>query len=165
MIKACYPGSFDPITNGHMDIIARASRLFDEVYVVIMHNPRKQCIFTEEERVSLIERSVKAAGFDNVKVLAGTGLSVDFAQSLGCKVMIRGIRAVSDYEFELQQATANMELNHEVETVFFIARPNFSFLASSVVKEIAEYGGDIDGMVPDVIKDEVMDKMKDFQTL
>lgn len=165
MIKACYPGSFDPITNGHMDIIARASRLFDEVYVVIMHNPRKQCIFTKEERVSLIERSVKAAGFDNVKVLAGTGLSVNFAQSLGCKVMIRGIRAVSDYEFELQQATANMELNHEVETVFFIARPSFSFLASSVVKEIAEYGGDIEGMVPDVIKDEVMDKMKDFQTL
>lgn len=165
MTKACYPGSFDPITNGHMDIITRASHLFDEVIVVVMRNPRKSCIFNEAERVKLIKKSVQAAGLENIRVLAGSGLSVEFAKKNGCQVMIRGIRAVSDYEYELQQATANMELNHNVETVFFIARPKFSFLASSVVKEIAEYGGSIEGMVPEVIKDEVMAKMKDHQMI
>jgi pantetheine-phosphate adenylyltransferase len=158
-MKAVYSGTFDPITNGHLDIISRASRMFDEVVVLIMRNPRKHCMFTEEERMDMIERSLRAAHLDNVSVAAGQGLTVDMASHLGASAIIRGIRAVSDYEYELMQATANMKLNPQVETMLMIARPEYSFLSSSAVKEIAINGGSIKGMVPDVIMDEVSEKM------
>ncbi len=153
-MKACYPGSFDPITNGHLDIISRASGMFEEVYVLIMKNPKKTCLFSEEERKNMIEKSLPA-DMKNVKVKIGEGLTVNEARRLGCGAIIRGIRAVSDYEYELQIATANMMLGHEIETIFLIAKPQYSFLSSSVVKEIASYHGDILNLVPYQIAEEV----------
>ncbi len=144
-MKACYPGTFDPITNGHLDIIQRAAAKFDEVIVLIMENPRKKCVFTLEERCAMIEDSISSG---NVRVVVGSGLTVKYARSLGCDAIVRGIRAVSDYEYELQQATANMMLESDIETLFFIAKPEYSFLSSSVVKEIAMNDGDISGLVP-----------------
>lgn len=160
-MKVCYPGTFDPITKGHLDIIIRASKAFDEVVVLIMNNPRKHCMFTEEERIRMIEKSIRSIpGLYNVTVKVGTGLTVQYARSIGCSAMIRGIRAVSDYEYELATATANMMLDEEVETILLIARPEYSFLSSSVVKEIAMNGGDISEMIPTVILHEIMEKME-----
>lgn len=153
MTKAMYPGSFDPITEGHLDIITRASGMFDEVIIAIMHNPKKKASFSAEERKSLIEKCI--VGLDNVQVVIGTGLTVNLAKQMGCQALIRGIRAVADYEYELQQATANMKLNSQIETVFLVARPEFSFLSSSVAKEIAFYNGDISGFIPKQIIEEV----------
>lgn len=161
-MKAVYSGTFDPITNGHLDIIERASRMFDEVVVLIMNNPRKQCLFSLEERKAMIEKSLSTLSTkDKLSVIIGEGLTVDMAKKLGAVAIVRGIRAVSDYEYELQQASANMMLNDKIETMLMIARPEYSFLASSVVKEIALYGGSIDGMVPEIIIDEVTLKMKE----
>lgn len=160
-MKACYPGTFDPITIGHMDIITRSARMFDEVEVLIMENPRKKCTFSAEERKQMIEDCLKdAGGCDNVRVHIGTGLTVEYARKLGCGVIIRGIRAVSDYEYELQQATANMVLAEEIETLFLIARPLFSFLSSSVIKEIALNNGSIENLVPHAIEQKVAEKLK-----
>ncbi|SJZ74442.1 pantetheine-phosphate adenylyltransferase [Anaerorhabdus furcosa] len=155
---ACYPGSFDPITNGHLDIIKRASKMFDEVIVTIMVNPKKKVTFDQQERKEMIEKCTK--DLPNVKVVVGEGLTVDFATKLNATALIRGIRAVADYEYELQQATANMMLNDHIETLFFVARPEFSFLSSSVAKEIAFNGGDISKFIPEAINDYVMKKFK-----
>ncbi len=160
-MKACYPGTFDPITNGHLDIIERSARIFDEVDVLIMTNPRKINVFTEEERKKMIEKSLALLpGVKNVHVLIGAGLTVDFARKIKAEAIIRGIRAVSDYEYELQQATANQMLDDTIETLFFIARPAYSFLSSSVVREIAANGGSIASMVPAAIQEMVIDKLK-----
>lgn len=160
-MKACYPGTFDPITLGHIDVIERASKMFDEVVVLIMYNPRKTCAFTEEERKQMIEESIQdLPNKDKISVMIGTGLTVEFAKSIGAGAMIRGIRAVSDYEYELQQATANLMLNDQIETLFYISRPDYSFLSSSVVKEIALNDGDISKLVPAAILDRVINKMK-----
>lgn len=151
-MKACYPGTFDPITNGHIDIIERASEMFDEVVVLIMHNPAKKRLFTEEERKQFIEESVASLPLSHkIKVMIGSGLTVEYAASIGASAIIRGIRAVSDYEYELMQATANMYLNDSVETLLLIARPQYSFLSSSVVKEIGLNHGDISELVPEPI--------------
>lgn len=165
-MKACYPGTFDPITRGHLDIIERAAKLFDEVVVLINHNPRKKCIWSEEERKDMIERCIASLpDHQKISVQIGSGLTVNYADSIGAGVIIRGIRAVSDYEYELTQATANMMLDGKIETVFLIARPEYSFLSSSAVKEIAENGGDITKLMPPEIIDEVLDRMKDYTTL
>lgn len=159
-MKACYPGTFDPITNGHLDIIERASKMFDELDVFIMVNPRKLCVFSIEERRQMIEASLASIGSPaNVKVFVGSGLTVDMAHEHQCGAIIRGIRAVSDYEYELQQATANMMLGHDIETLFLIAKPQYSFLSSSVVKEIAMNKGDILNLVPVQIMDMVNTKL------
>jgi pantetheine-phosphate adenylyltransferase len=160
-MKACYPGTFDPITLGHLDIIERAAKIYDEIDVLIMSNPRKQCVFSEAERKDMIERAIASLPCRNrIKVMVGEGLTVNLAERLGASVIIRGIRAVSDYEYELTQATANMILNHEIETVLMIARPEYSFLSSSAVKEIAEYNGDISKLMPAELIQEVMGRMK-----
>lgn len=160
-MKAVYTGTFDPITNGHLDIIERASRMFDEVTVLIMQNPNKRCVYTALERQTMIKKSLHSIpGVNNVNVLIGEGLTVEMARKLGAVAIIRGIRAVSDYEYELKQATANMKLNPNIETMLIIARPEYSFLSSSVVKEIAAYGGNIEGMVPEAIIDEVREKLQ-----
>jgi len=156
-MKAMYPGTFDPITNGHLDVIKRSSKLFDELIIVIMVNTKKNCTFDAETRKAMIEKCI--AGLSNVKVEIGTGLTVDYAKKLGCKALIRGIRAVADYEYELSQATTNMMLDNEIETVFLVAKPEFSFLSSSVAKEIAHFNGDISMFIPEPIKDEVIDKL------
>ena len=159
-MKACYPGTFDPITLGHVDIIERAAAIFDEVDVLLMVNPRKKCVFNAEERKKMIEDSLRSRGTcGNVKVVIGEGLTVDFAKKTGSKAIVRGIRAVTDYEYELQQATANLMLDPEIETMFLIAKPEYSFLSSSVVKEIALNDGDISRMVPPEVTDAVKKTM------
>lgn len=150
MRKAIYPGTFDPVTNGHLDIILRASTLVDELEVVIMVNPNKQTTFTTEERVEMLKLVTKE--IPNVSISAQTGLTVDYAHKAHANVLIRGIRAVMDYEYELQQATANMELAPDIETVFLLTRPKYSFLSSSVVKQIALNKGDLSLFVPASIK-------------
>lgn len=160
-MKACYPGTFDPITNGHLDIIERAAKVFDEVDVLIMVNPRKKCMFNEEERKQMILDSLEVINNkEKVKVFIGSGLTVNEARKRGCGAIIRGIRTVSDYEYELQQATANMMLGHEIETMFLIAKPQYSFLSSSAVKEIAMNDGDILNLVPGIILERVLEKFK-----
>lgn len=157
MIKAIYPGTFDPITVGHLDVIERAARIYDKVIVAVMENRNKKCTFSREERKQLIEKCI--AGLDNVEVVVGEGLTVDLAAANDCKIIVRGIRAVSDYESELALATANMTLNGDVETVFMVARPELSFLSSSVAKEIAAFNGDISPYIPLQILDEVSEKL------
>lgn len=158
---AAYPGSFDPITKGHLDIIERASKIVDELVVVIMENPVKKYMFTEQERLAMIQQCVKQ--YPNVKVVIGSGLTVDFAQSIGAKVLIRGIRAVSDYEYELQQASANQTLNPSIETLFMVSRPEYSFLSSSIAKQIAMYDGNVDACIPEVISDLFWNKVKQLR--
>ena len=157
-MKVCYPGTFDPITKGHLDIIERASKQFNEVVVLIMANPKKVALFTAEERKDMIEKSIK--GLNNVKVEIGSGLTVEYAKKCGASALLRGIRAVSDYENELSQATANMELDDSIETIFLIARPEYSFVSSSIVKEIALFDGDIEKFVPKEIVDDILAKVK-----
>ena len=152
MIKAIYPGTFDPITVGHLDVIKRASKIYDKLIVAVMENSNKHCTFNKDERKAMIEKCVK--DLKNVEVVVGEGLTVDFAKKHKCQVIIRGIRAVSDYESELALATANMNLNKDVETVFMVAKPELSFLSSSIAKEIASFNGDIKAYIPkQIIKD------------
>ena len=157
MIRAIYPGTFDPITVGHLDVIERAAGVYDEVVIAVMENRSKTCTFTKEERLQMIEKCV--CGIDNVRVVAGDGLTVELAKQFGCRVIVRGIRAVSDYESELALATANMTLDSEIETVFFVAKPELSFLSSSVAKEIAHFNGKIDTYIPQQILQEVAEKL------
>ncbi len=158
MQKAIYPGSFDPITYGHLDIIERASQVFDEVVVVIMNNDEKKGTFTNEERMDMVQHVIDR--FDNVTVQIGDGLTVEYARSLGANILIRGIRAVTDYEYEMQLATANMVLAPDVHTVFLVAKPEFSFLSSSTAKSIASYKGDITAFVPEYVKEKLENKYR-----
>ncbi|MBR0461555.1 MAG: pantetheine-phosphate adenylyltransferase [Erysipelotrichaceae bacterium] len=158
MSKAIYPGTFDPITEGHVDVIRRAAKTFDEVYVAVMQNKTKVCTYTLEERLKFIRKCTR--NIKNVHVVSDDGLTVDLAKKLGCSVIIRGIRAVTDYEYELAQATANMMLNDKVETYLMVAKPELSFISSSIVKEMAYFGGDITKYIPKVIYDDVIKKLK-----
>jgi len=158
MRVAVYPGSFDPVTNGHLDIINRASFLFDQLYVVIMQNPSKKNTYTVNERVEMLKMVTEH--YSNVGVMAQTGLTINVARELQASFLIRGIRATMDFEMELQQATANMAMAPEIETVFFITRPENSFISSSTVKEIASNYGDITRFVPNVIIDNIMKKYR-----
>lgn len=157
MVKAIYPGTFDPITIGHLDVIRRASKVYDHVVVAVMENKNKTCTFTNTERKELIEKCVK--DLDDVEVIIGDGLTVELAARLNCNVIVRGIRAVSDYESELALATANMKLNDNIETTFFVAKPELSFLSSSIAKEIASFNGDITDYFPAEIIEEVSQKL------
>lgn len=145
-----YPGTFDPITNGHIDIIKRSKNLFDKLYVVIPNNTNKAPFFTLEERVELIKEVLKDEAF--VEVTTTDLLTVDFAKSVNAKAMLRGLRMVSDFEYELQMATMNKCLNDEIETVFIMSSHEYSFLSSSSVKEIAKFGGDYSSFVPEVVR-------------
>lgn len=157
MIKAIYPGTFDPITEGHLDVIKRASKVYDKLIVAVMENKSKSCTFTKDERMEMIKKCTK--DLKNVEVIIGEGLTVELAKKYNCKVMVRGIRAVSDYESELALATANMNLNKDIETVFMVAKPELSFLSSSVAKEIASFNGDITPYIPKKIIKEVSKKL------
>lgn len=160
-MKACYPGTFDPLTNGHLDIIERAANIFDEVVVLINHNPRKQCVFTIEERLEMIRKSIAPlSNAQKISVMSGKGLTVNITKEIGATSMIRGIRAVTDYEYELATATANMKINEEIETLFLIARPEYTFLSSSTVKEIAMNDGDISDFIPKEILKDVQNRLK-----
>jgi pantetheine-phosphate adenylyltransferase len=146
MSKAIYPGSFDPITFGHLDVIRRAASLFDALEVVVMQNPNSTTTFTLEERLAMLQSVCD--DLPNVSISARNGLAVDAAREFGANVLIRGIRAVMDFEYELQQATANMILAPDIETLFLLTRPEYSFLSSSTVKQIALNKGDLTRFVP-----------------
>jgi pantetheine-phosphate adenylyltransferase len=149
--RAVYPGSFDPVTNGHLDLIQRSSALFDQVVVAILRNTSKIPLFSVEERVEMLEEAVR--GLKNVTITSFAGLLVDFVENLNASVIIRGIRAISDYEYELQMALMNRRLSNKIETVFMLPAEAYSYLSSKLVKEIAQHGGSIHGLVPeDVIR-------------
>ena len=153
---AIYPGSFDPITYGHMDIIERAAALVDKLIIVIMANDEKSGTFSFAERKEMIEQAV--THLDNVSVVIGEGLTAEFAGKVGAGVIIRGIRAVSDYEYEMQLATANMTIAPEVETVFILAKPQYSFLSSSTAKTIAANNGPLESFVDDYVAARLREK-------
>ncbi|SNR90573.1 Phosphopantetheine adenylyltransferase [Anaerovirgula multivorans] len=153
-----YPGSFDPITNGHLDIIERASKLCDKVIVAVLQNPSKNPLFTLEERVYLIEEAVKP--FKNITVDCFSGLLIDYAKKNDAKVIIKGLRAVSDFEYEFQMALMNRKLAPDVETIFLMTSSENSYLSSSLVKEVAKFGGCIEGLVPASTKKEIFKKIK-----
>ena len=142
MTVAVYPGSFDPVTNGHMDVIERAAGMFDKLIVGVLRNSAKNSLFTIEERVKMLKMLTE--GMPNIEVKSLNGLTVDFARSEGAAVMVRGLRAVTDFEFELQLSQTNRVIAPELDTVFLTTNLKYSYLSSSIVKEIASYGGSID---------------------
>ena len=146
MRTAIYPGSFDPFTNGHLDIVQRAIKLFDSVIVAVANNEGKKPLFTLEERVSLVKKSVR--GFPNVTVDSFSGLLVNYVDERGGQAVIRGLRAISDFEFEFQLALMNRKLNERVETIFMMPKETYTFLSSRITKEIARLGGDVRAFVP-----------------
>jgi pantetheine-phosphate adenylyltransferase len=148
MRRAVCPGSFDPVTNGHIDIVQRASALFDEVVVAVGVNKSKSRLFTPEERIEMLREA--CAGLPNVTVDSFTGLLTTFCQERGIQAIVKGLRAVSDFDYELQMAQMNSSLT-DVETVFVPTSPEYSFLASSLVKEVAAFGGDVSSLVPDFV--------------
>jgi pantetheine-phosphate adenylyltransferase len=148
MRTVIYPGSFDPLTNGHLDVIQRASRMFDRVVVAVATNAAKQPLFTLDERVGLVREAVAMAGLANVETDRFEGLLVNYVVQQNAQAIVRGLRAVSDFEFEFQLALMNRKLNESVETLFLMPKDTYSFLSSRLVKEIARLGGDVSGFVP-----------------
>ena len=149
-VVALYPGSFDPITNGHLDLIQRGSALFDKLFVAILRNDEKQALFSVDERIEMLTEVVQV--FPNVEVGSFDGLLVEYAAHCGASVIIRGIRAVSDYEYELQMALMNRRLRPDIEAVFLMASEAHSFLSSKLVKEVIRLGGKVTGLVPPSIE-------------
>ena len=145
-----YPGTFDPITNGHLDIIKRGLHLFDKLYIVVPKNIQKNALFTTNERVELLQEVLK--DYSNIEVVSTDELTVNFAEKVQATVMLRGLRMVSDFEYELQMATLNRHLNNKIETIFIMSSHEYSFLSSSSVKEIAKFGGDVTEFVPHNVK-------------
>jgi pantetheine-phosphate adenylyltransferase len=154
---AIYPGSFDPVTNGHMDILHRGLKLFDKIIVVILHNPNKKCFFTVEERIALLKEGVKDG--PNVEVDAFCGLLMDYAAQKGALAVLRGMRAVSDFEYEFQLALMNRKLNREIQTVFLMTGLRWIFTSSSIIKEAAQFGANIEDMVPPAVNQKLKEKM------
>ena len=148
-LTALCPGTFDPVTNGHLDIIGRTSATYDAVVVGVLENPAKQPLFGAQERVAMLEEA--CAGMANVRVVAFSGLLVAFARDQGAQAIVKGLRAVSDYEYEIQMAQMNLRLGG-VETLFMPTNPKWSFLSSSLIKEIARFGGNVEGLVPDAVQ-------------
>jgi pantetheine-phosphate adenylyltransferase len=145
-LVAIYPGSFDPVTNGHLDLIARGARLADRLIVAILRNESKQPLFSVDERMAMVAETLE--GYENVEIDSFDGLLVDYAANRGATAILRGIRAISDYEYELQMALMNRRLRPEIETVFLMAGEAYSFISSRLVKEVIRLGGNISGLVP-----------------
>ncbi|MCG7342763.1 pantetheine-phosphate adenylyltransferase [Sporosarcina sp. ACRSL] len=153
---AVVPGSFDPITNGHLDIIERAAKVFPEVRVAVMNNSSKNPLFTVEERMALI--SAVTSKFPNVIIDSSSGLLIDYARSVKASVIVRGLRAISDFEYEMQITSMNRMLDESIETFFVMTKNQYSFLSSSIVKEVARYGGDISLLVPPEVEKALQEK-------
>jgi pantetheine-phosphate adenylyltransferase len=147
--RAIYPGSFDPVTNGHLDVIERARKLFDEVIVAVAHNDQKNPLFNLQERLDLLQATI--GRLKNVEIAPLDGLLVDFAMARKATAVIRGLRAISDFEFEFQMALMNRKLNAKVETIFLMPKEEYTYLSSRIVKEIARLGGDVSGFVPPAV--------------
>ncbi len=155
---AVYPGSFDPITNGHLDIIKRASRLYDKLIIGVLNNASKSPLFTAEERKAMIDEA--AADLTNVSCDVFSGLLVDFAKQNGASVIVKGLRTVADFEYEFQMALLNKALNPEYETMFMMTDTKYSYISSSMIKEVAKYNGELDGMVPPNVILKIKDKIQ-----
>lgn len=158
-IAVC-PGSFDPVTYGHLDIIKRGANVFDEVYVCVLNNSSKNPLFTVEERCELLREVTKE--IPNVKIESFKGLLVDYAREKKASAILRGLRAVSDFEYEMQITSMNRILEENIETFFMMTNNQYSFLSSSIVKEIAKYGGDISELVPEAVENALVHKFKQF---
>ncbi|MEI6714703.1 MAG: pantetheine-phosphate adenylyltransferase [Verrucomicrobiota bacterium] len=149
MVRALYPGSFDPVTNGHLDVLKRASLLFDEVLVAVAYNNSKQALFSPEQRIELLQESTRE--LPNVRVTSFQGLLVDFAREQGARAIIRGLRAVSDFEYEFQMALMNRSLEPKLETLFLMPSEEYTYLSSRMVKEVSRLGGEISRFVPSCV--------------
>lgn len=156
--KVICPGSFDPVTLGHIDIIRRASRMFDHVVVGVLNNVAKTPSFSTEERIALLRKTLN--GIDNVEVVGFDGLLAQYAKDNNITAIVKGLRAVSDFEYEFQQALTNKKLNPELETVFLTCNSDYMYLSSSIVKQVASLGGDISPFVPECVHDEILDRLK-----
>ncbi len=148
MKRALYPGSFDPITYGHLDVLHRAGKLFDELVVAVVANPRKEPLFTAEERKDLVEEALREADVSNVSVITYSGLLIECAKRLEVTAIVRGLRAMSDFDYEFQMALTNRDLDSHIESAFLMTAGQFSFLSSSIVKEVKSLGGDVSKFVP-----------------
>lgn len=160
MKTGIYPGSFDPFTSGHRDVLLHAASLFDEVYVSVLVNRAKQPLFSVEQRKEMIRAVVEADGLKNVRVSDFDGLLVEYARSIGAGHIIRGLRAITDFEYEFQIDAANSYLAPEIKTVYFMASPEHSFLSSSIIREIGTYGANIGGLVPGCIQNIIAERLK-----
>ena len=158
-MRAIYPGSFDPVTNGHLDIIRRAAAISDELIVGVLNNKAKTPLFSVEERVKML--CEVTGDMKNVKIVPFEGLLIEFAKQMDAKVIIRGLRAVTDFEYELQMSQTNHKLNPKIETLFMTTSLEYSFLSSSTVRELASFGGDISQFVPEYVEEQVIAKMKE----
>ena len=159
MTTAVYPGSFDPVTNGHLDVISRGAELFDKVIVGVLHNSTKSPLFSVEERVRILNEAIK--DLTNVEIVAFSGLSVDFARQCKAKVIIRGLRAITDFEYELQMSQTNQRMKPDIETMFLTTSIEYSYLSSTTVREIAAFGGDVSQFVPEAVEIALREKMKE----
>src|ERR1043166_2399982 len=158
MKRAIYPGSFDPVTNGHLDVIERARKLFDEVVVAVAHNDEKQALFSLDERLDLLQQSI--GKIENVRIAQFDGLLVEFAAAQNASAVVRGLRAVSDFEFEFQMALMNRKLNSDVETIVLMPKEEYTYLSSRIIKEIARLGGDVSSFVPPMVVKALASKFK-----
>ena len=159
MLRAIYPGSFDPVTYGHIDIIERAARISDELIVGVLQNKAKTPLFSVEERVIILREVTKH--LKNVKIIPFEGLLIEFAKQMDAKVIVRGLRAITDFEYELQMSQTNRKLNSDVETLFLTTSLDYSYLSSTTVKEVASYDGDITQFVPEFVAEKVTEKIKE----
>ena len=157
-MKILYPGTFDPLTNGHLDLIQRAEKLFGNVVVAVLENTSKKATFDHSRRIIQINRAI--SHLSNVSVISYDGLTVDCARDVNANLILRGLRAMSDFEYELQIAHTNKSLNSNIETIFLSTNTNFSFLSSSLVKEVAKFGGEIKHMVPEVVEKDLKEYFK-----
>ncbi len=159
MRTAVYPGSFDPITNGHLDVILRAAHMFDRLVVAVLNNSSKKPVFTAQERVELIRQSLPPVEGCEIMVDAFDGLLANYADIVGATAIVKGLRAMSDFEYEFQMALANRKINGRLDTIFLTTSVEYMYLSSSLVREIGRHGGDISGFVPDAIRQRVFEKL------
>lgn len=157
MKTAVYPGTFDPVTNGHIDVIERSIKLFDKVYVLVGENPQKATTFTADERVEMLKTALKKHN-NRIEVEHFEGLLLNYVKKKKSNVIIRGLRAISDFEFEFQRAQFNREFEKDIETIFIMTKDDYAFLSSSIIKEIAMFGGSVKGFVPEIVERKLREK-------